>query len=1262
MAKKRLFGILALFALVVSLPIIYARLSADFDGNGEVGFTDFFLFEKLFGKKRGDIGYNESFNLNNDSDSKDKIDLEDFFKFAGEFGKKVEVKFDVGENCKEVINGQNSADPSRINIIFVGVNHNLKNFIDWAKAMVSSDAGLFSFEPYASNKAKFNVWYVDKIANVGGFDITSQSSIIDTIHPVLDDFASSCKVTNEYNIAIVDASFTSVALTGHNAAFMSEKGALIENMIQDSSIQFVHEFSHLFGLLRDEYISKKYPSGLFETGKNFQINNCALANKDSACQNWCKGRPKSVDELKQISCDTDSENDCKKKEAVCQWVKFKNEYRCRNMASLCTSLNVVDCAQTPTNYCAYNQYTDSYYQSQCFPILNKLNIGADCIGDTGCYQGCTYVDSYRSSLNSLMQHTYTGDIGLNSVSKLILCQKIRETTGSANGKCHELFELFGEKKAAGKLAVQLSQPQKLDDSTKKDMIRYISSNTPQEEKYKIRVGLVKYSFVADEYAKEPRADFDGNDIIDKDDFFRFADGFGKKKGDADYNSNFDLNNDGNVALPDFFIFADEFGKKAAQPELGDNEIDANEIPFAYISSDKASSNKLSLREGKDLIKTAISNPSERAKLKQRQGLALVETGETAKEPRADFNRDSKIDFGDFSLFSEAFNGIDVKFDLNNDRKINFDDFFIFADNFGKTAIMPENKCAVCPDLDRNGRIEASDLIQFTENEIDMNKDGVVNELDAECLPQERKILCSEIPTCFDGIKNQDETGIDYGGACLREDNQPPVVKAEFDEISVKGSFLELRFTIIENQILKKSGLNEVSIPAGGIDFANSYINISNESQEIKKYSLLDLVNDIQRNFVSETAYAILYLNTNGMKEGSYKIGVDVKDKAGNKQALQYPLKLIAENPDCRLMSGRGSNNNINILFVGDDFKNREEFMKIARRHAEVLSSVEPFKSNSKLLNFKALDFVQDFDCQGPLISVEQDIGNIIGKINVGRASAKCDEKKIQTFVKSMCAADYTMLLSRNDFSSFMLPSSKTAVVYVGKDSGSSLIRETLTYKLLEDSGPGDKAYTNAKLDCADKFKETPKVKEIEVLFEGKRLLFLHIFYKSNLIKDSAPEDYVSPEDLLKKGYSGYFTPPICGVENQYILLKFIEKINFEESSPKAALHEFGHSFGGLDDEYLVFKTDAPPGFISVNCIDPVKSGLPKIVDNGKHRCESDHNSKGFPVAGCTYNNLCSTDYLSIMAGSTIGRPYYGEKSEKHMSELLSSLVKKKSIW
>lgn len=77
---KVIFGIL--FMLIIA-PFIYAK-SPDFDSDGIVGLSDYFLFADEFGKDVNEI--NNKFDLNDDN----KINFDDFFIFADDFGKEIE--------------------------------------------------------------------------------------------------------------------------------------------------------------------------------------------------------------------------------------------------------------------------------------------------------------------------------------------------------------------------------------------------------------------------------------------------------------------------------------------------------------------------------------------------------------------------------------------------------------------------------------------------------------------------------------------------------------------------------------------------------------------------------------------------------------------------------------------------------------------------------------------------------------------------------------------------------------------------------------------------------------------------------------------------------------------------------------------------------------------------------------------------------------------------------------------------------------------
>lgn len=57
-------------------------ITADFDGSGEVGFSDFLAFAQQFGKGTGDPAFDSKFDLN----ANGSVDFADFLSFAQQFG------------------------------------------------------------------------------------------------------------------------------------------------------------------------------------------------------------------------------------------------------------------------------------------------------------------------------------------------------------------------------------------------------------------------------------------------------------------------------------------------------------------------------------------------------------------------------------------------------------------------------------------------------------------------------------------------------------------------------------------------------------------------------------------------------------------------------------------------------------------------------------------------------------------------------------------------------------------------------------------------------------------------------------------------------------------------------------------------------------------------------------------------------------------------------------------------------------------------
>ncbi|MDE2830434.1 MAG: hypothetical protein OXN20_09985 [Gemmatimonadota bacterium] len=63
-------------------------------------------------------------------------------------------------------------------------------------------------------------------------------------------------------------------------------------------------------------------------------------------------------------------------------------------------------------------------------------------------------------------------------------------------------------------------------------------------------------------------DFDGSGVVDFPDFLQFVDKFGFSRGDAAYESRYDLNGDGEITFNDFLLFVGAFGKTVSMESEG----------------------------------------------------------------------------------------------------------------------------------------------------------------------------------------------------------------------------------------------------------------------------------------------------------------------------------------------------------------------------------------------------------------------------------------------------------------------------------------------------------------------------------------------------------------------------------------------------------------------------------------------------------------------------------------------------------------------
>ncbi len=244
--------------------------------------------------------------------------------------------------CVEAIPGHNNLNENRINIVFIGFNYDdfetFKFFVESAIDFNSNYYGLLSVEPYKSNKNKFNFWYVDEVQYIesigsgreGGGNATGELFRRTRTLPIV------CNYSNQYPLGLVNAdeygfaSFNGSAFAPMEYNYMDQTGfpsdctssdingdgcvndkdmEIIEtrglniigfsdcyaasygcnpDMIPEDSRLFyyksglfavVHEFSHSFGLLFDEYNMQGV--GDFQGG--LTARNCFVASSKEEC-------------------------------------------------------------------------------------------------------------------------------------------------------------------------------------------------------------------------------------------------------------------------------------------------------------------------------------------------------------------------------------------------------------------------------------------------------------------------------------------------------------------------------------------------------------------------------------------------------------------------------------------------------------------------------------------------------------------------------------------------------------------------------------------------------------------------------------------------------------------------------------------------------------------------------------------------------------------------------------------------------------------
>jgi hypothetical protein len=116
--------------------------------------------------------------------------------------------------CEELIPDHNNPEEDRANIVFVGFGYEgygespqeILNLIgEYLIDLNGNNFGLFSVEPFKSNKEKFNMWYVNELESTDTCQAMSCNNFI---------LSASCQFDNKYVIHVIDKVFPHTHSTG----------------------------------------------------------------------------------------------------------------------------------------------------------------------------------------------------------------------------------------------------------------------------------------------------------------------------------------------------------------------------------------------------------------------------------------------------------------------------------------------------------------------------------------------------------------------------------------------------------------------------------------------------------------------------------------------------------------------------------------------------------------------------------------------------------------------------------------------------------------------------------------------------------------------------------------------------------------------------------------------------------------------------------------------------------------------------------------
>lgn len=316
-------------------------------------------------------------------------------------------------DCLQLDAGNNDlSDSSRINIVLVGLNYaSVQDFMRMGSYMIdspSSGTGLFSVEPYKSNRNRFNLLVVNRIESVPN-PPPSQTEHPTSYESPIIRLGQSCPYGNKRIVGIVNNNFRAYARFGTLSVTDAVYPANT-SQFKKSAITFMHEAGHAIGSLEDEYIwHQSLSAPVSRAGRHPISTQCYYVNPNElSCGNTGSG----------LACSQPSQSIVDRCNAEAAWHDL--------VGNGCGQEGVVDCNENEL---------DSVIEVKCH------------------FSGCSPSSFISTRLGSMVAHSTS--LFFSSVNgeafgrplsermygqqdERLICRTIRQITGSAGGICSTL--------------------------------------------------------------------------------------------------------------------------------------------------------------------------------------------------------------------------------------------------------------------------------------------------------------------------------------------------------------------------------------------------------------------------------------------------------------------------------------------------------------------------------------------------------------------------------------------------------------------------------------------------------------------------------------------------------------------------------------------------------------------------------------------------------------------------------------------------------